>query len=290
MNVLVVGAGSIGVYLGVMLKRSGHNVVIIGREKLRKIHDSILVDDCIFEMSKRMYDFPKDGCFDCVFITSKLYDFEKNLKFLRQNGITSKYLISIQNGLVDNLIYEKYLKDYSFLTVSIFEGFRIVENQLMVSSSLAGWKTEDSLAGREISDLLMNSGINCSVDKNLSIIKAEKMVMNCSINVLCAIEKKTFYEMYNDLIIKERMDKIFDENYSVISKIVNIRSREKMRRLFYEVVSSMKHYSSTYQDAISGKITEIDFLNGYIIEKANLLNISVPENIKLLKEFKAMFK
>ena len=48
----------------------------------------------------------------------------------------------------------------------------------------------------------------------------------------------------------------------------------------------MKHYSSTCQDVLSGRKTEIEFLNGYIIKLGKKYNLPVKENEKIIKEFK----
>ena len=37
MKILIIGAGSIGVYLGTLLFSNEHNVILLGREKLKKI-------------------------------------------------------------------------------------------------------------------------------------------------------------------------------------------------------------------------------------------------------------
>ena len=289
MRILIVGAGSIGVYLGTLLSVKGNDVFLLGRSKLKKLHDTILIGNTPYKLPKRIYSFPKKGSYDFVFITSKLYDLQKNLKLLIKKNVKSEYLVSIQNGLVDEDIYKPYLGNSKFTTISIFEGFRLVENQLIVSHSKTGWKTEDSNIGKKVSLLLLESGIKCSVDSNLDSAKAEKMIMNCCVNLLSAIEKKTFYELVRNTKTKNKIEGLFDETYLVLSKIVKMRSRKDLKKLFYETVSPMRHYSSTYQDAISGRKTEIDFLNGYIVKLGKKYNLSVAENKKLISEFQDKF-
>lgn len=70
-----------------------------------------------------------------IFITSKLYDLERNLQLLRANNVRSDKIISIQNGLVERNIYEPYIGDIDFTTISVFEGYRLAENQLLNSTS-----------------------------------------------------------------------------------------------------------------------------------------------------------
>jgi len=72
------------------------------------------------------------------FITSKLYDLENNLEKIKENNLISKNIVSIQNGLLDDSIYDKYVDKNTFASISIFEGFRLIENQLKVSKSNMG--------------------------------------------------------------------------------------------------------------------------------------------------------
>jgi 2-dehydropantoate 2-reductase len=285
MKILILGAGSIGVYLGTKISSRGHEVTLLGRKKLKKLNETILIGDSPYKLSKRVYSLPKEKNFDYIFITSKLYDLKDNLKLLLKNKINSKYLISIQNGIVEKSLYNRYIKEASFVSISVFEGFRLIENQLVVSHSKIGWKTDDSDVGRNVSKLLLDAGVNCTVDKNLESIKAEKTIMNCSVNLLSAVEKKTFFELCNNKQTKEKIDALFSESYDVLNKIYKLTKREELRKSFYETVSQMRHYSSTYQDAISHRKTEVDFLNGLIIKLGKKVHIQTPENEKLVKEF-----
>ncbi len=285
MDILIVGAGSIGVYLGTLLNSKGHNVFLLGRKKLKKLHETILIGEQVYKMPKRIYSFPKNKNYDFVFITSKLYDLENNLKKVVENHLKTKYLLSIQNGIVQNELYEKYTNKFQFSSISVFEGFRIVENQLIVNQSKTGWKTDESNAGIETSKLLQSVGINCSTEKNLDSIKAEKTIMNCCVNILSAIKKKTFFELYRNSTTKNTMDDLFDESYSVLNQEYKLKPKVELKKLFYQIIEPMKHYSSTYQDAISGRKTEVQFLNGLILKLAKKHKLQAPTNQKILDEF-----
>lgn len=290
MKILIVGAGSIGVYLGTLLLANKNEVILLGRDKLKKINDTILIKDFPYALPKRIYKMPKNARYDFIFITSKLYDLQKNISQLSTNKVTSKYLASIQNGLVDESIYKPYIPLSRFASICVFEGFRLLENQLIVSSNSNGeWKTENTPEGRVIASLLKKAGINCSPENKLESIKAEKTIMNCSINLLSAIEKKTFFELVNNNKTRQSIDLLFDESYKVLSCHTRLKPREKLKRLFFKTISQMRHYSSTYQDAIVNKKSEANFLNGLIIELGNKYGVKTPENKKILNKFTKMY-
>lgn len=285
MDILVIGAGSIGVYLGTLLSSKGHNVLLLGRQKLRNLHETVLIGESVYDVPKRIYSCPQNKNYDFIFITSKLYDLEDNLKKIIENNLRARFLLCIQNGIVETELYEKYVRQLNFSSISVFEGFRILENQLIVSQSKSGWKTDNSKAGVETAKLLQSVGINCIAEEDLDSIKAEKTIMNCCVNLLSAIKKKTFFELYLDPQTKKIMDELFSESYAVLAREYHLKPKEKLRELFYSIIKPMKHYSSTYQDAVSGRRTEIQFLNGLIVKLAKKHNTSAPANKKILDEF-----
>ena len=55
--ILICGAGSIGVYLGARLHCDGHDVKIIGRRKLRKVKEKIVINKKIMKFQKNFLKF-----------------------------------------------------------------------------------------------------------------------------------------------------------------------------------------------------------------------------------------
>ena len=290
MKILVFGAGSIGVYLGTLLESAGNDVTLLGGRKLKQLNDTILISDKPYQLPNRVYSLKKNLVFDIIFITSKLYDLENNLRILLKNKIKSTYLVIIQNGIVDESLYRPYVNNYKFVAMSVFEGYRLIENQLTIAQSESGWKTDNSETGKMISSLLVNAGIKCKAEVEFEQIRAEKTIMNCSVNLLSAIKKKTCFELLNNENTKIIVDKLFDESYNVLKNYISLMPKEKLKELFYNVIGSMRHYSSTYQDLVSGRKTEVDFLNGFIVRLGKKYDVKTPENEKVLNEFYKMYK
>ena len=53
-----------------------------------------------------------------------------------------------------------------------------------------------------------------------------------------------------------------------------------------QIPSTAGHHSSMYQDISAGKKTEIDFINGAVVEKGNLHNIDTPVNRTIVNMIK----
>lgn len=285
MNIFIVGAGSIGVYLGTMLDIKGHNVVLLGREKLKQLNDTLLIGDIVFRLPERIYTIPKNKSFDFIFITSKLYDLEKNLQEITKNNILAKFIICIQNGIVEERVFQNCIKNDNIESITVYEGYRLLKNKLIVNQGKPGWKTYNSKAGKETEKILQNTGINFTAVKHPYSLKAEKTIMNCCVNVLSANRKKTFFELYNNPETKKMMDELFEESYKVLSTEYKLQPIKKLRAEFYGGMKTMKHYSSVYQDATSGRKTEIDYLNGFIVKLGKKHKVPTPANQQLIENF-----
>ena len=285
-KVLICGAGSIGIFLGAKLYSKNHEVHLFGRRKLKAAgEDKVLINKKEYDIPERKFSVPENKKYDFIFITSKLYDLHNMVNFIHKNKIKGEILSSIQNGLVDCSKFKEILNK-KIVPICVFGGFRIEKNEIFSNPTPMGWKTELSKEGKEVSRLISSCGIPCDADKKFDSLRAEKMIVNCCLNALSAIEKKQFNMLFSKKKTLERINRIFDECYQILSKEYPLKDKEKMRKNLFKNWHNVKHFSSTYQDLVSGRKTEIDFFNGYIIKLAKQYNLDARENMEIIKDFK----
>jgi len=283
-NILICGAGSIGVYLGVKLYSKGHNVRLFGRRKLKKVEgDKIFIDGKKFNIPEKIFEIPHGEKYDVVFVTTKLYDIDYMIHEIKKKKIKSPIIVNIQNGLVNMSRYNKILKK-KIIPITVFSGLNLSGNKLHVSPTKVGWVTENSVNGKKISKLISSSGIKCHADKNFDSLRAEKTIVNCCLNVLSAIENKPFSELFHHNKTRERIEKLFDECYNIVSKEYKLDDANKMKQRMIKYWANLKHYSSTCQDLHSGRPTEAKFFNGYMIELGLKHKLPVENNKKIMRE------
>ena len=123
------------------------------------------------------------------------------------------------------------------------------------------------------------------------------MLYNCTLNPLGAILDVTYGQLTENPYTLEIMNSIIDEIFEVIKASPYETlwdSADEYRELFYKklVPDTYNHYSSTHQD-IQRKIrTEIDTLNGKVIQLGNEYNIDVSTNkiiYNLIKSIETTF-
>lgn len=286
-KVLVCGAGSIGIYLGVKLNSKKHDVKLFGRRKLKLAGKEIILGNKKFKVPESTFKIPKNQKHDFIFIATKLYDFEEMVKLIKKNNVRGLIICAIQNGLVDTSKCSKIL-ERKIVPITVFSGLNLSGNRLQIHPTPVGWKTDLSKEGKEVSKLLADAGIPCSADKNFDSLRAEKTIVNCCLNTLSAIENKTFYSLFENKKTRERIEKLFDECYDILKKKHKLDKKDKVKRRLFNHWSKLKHYSSTCQDLHSGRPVETPYFNGYILKLGEKYKIPAENNKKLVEEMEIL--
>lgn len=287
-KILICGAGSIGIFLGTILHSNNNQISLFGRRKLKEVKETVIINGKKYPVPEKIFNLPKNEYYNYIFITSKLYDIEKILKMISKKRLKTRIFIGIQNGLVDKSVYKNYLNKKRFVPICVFGGFRIEKSNIYSSPTSIGWVAPCSKEGIEISKFLSENGILCRADKKFESLRAEKMIVNCCLNALSAIEKKPFKDLFSNKFIKERIFRLFEECYNILKKDYPLGDFENMKKRLFENWHSVNHYSSTYQDAVSGRKSEINFFNGFIVRIGKKHKINAEENKKILEDFKKL--
>jgi 2-dehydropantoate 2-reductase len=110
------------------------------------------------------------------------------------------------------------------------------------------------------------------------------MLYNCALNPLGAILDVPYGALADNSLTKVLMNAIIEEIFRVIAASgyrTHWQSPADFLEVFYKrlVPDTAKHKSSTLQDILAHKKTEIDALNGAVIELARQHKIPVPYNL-----------
>ncbi len=284
-KILICGAGSIGIYMGVMLHLQNHEVKLVGRKKLHETKERVIINRKEYDIPEKLHRIPKNYKADVVFITTKLYDFDKMINLIKKSRIKYSKIAAIQNGII-NLAEGSRILKHKITPLVVFSGFNLVKGEIIVKPTKIGWITENSQNGKEISKILLDAGIPCKSRKDFNSLRAEKMIVNCCLNALSAIENKPFCDLFKEKKTREKISELFDEAYNILENECPLRNPEKMKKEMFQTWSKLKHYSSTHQDVKSGRMNEVDFLNGKIIELGRKYFLPTENNELIVKKIK----
>lgn len=300
MKVLVIGAGGVGIGLATSVASQGAEVSIYARGETAKAIRENGIRRCglfaHYEISdvpvyKTYEEIPKDA-FDYIFIASKTTaneDIAQNLSSCRDILKETAKIIIFQNGFGNDEAYLKYFTKKQVFCARVITGFTRPEMHIsevtvytepILLGSLQG---EDPRCLEEIADLITSSGIRCEITCDIDKYLWAKMLYNCTLNPLGAILNMTYGELTENPYTLEIMNSIIDEIFEVIeaSPYETLwQTPEEYKDIFYSklVPDTYNHYSSTHQDIQKKIPTEIDSLNGKVIQLGEANNINVATN------------
>jgi 2-dehydropantoate 2-reductase len=310
MNILVIGAGGVGIGLATSVASQGADVSIYARGETAKAIKENGIKRCglfthyeireipVYESYE---EIPKDH-FDYIFICSKTTaneDIAENLNRNRAILNKSTKIIIFQNGFGNDEHYLKHFTKKQVFSARVITGFTRPERHIsevtvytepILLGSLQGENPQEL---QEIADLITASGIKCEITTEVDKYLWAKMLYNCTLNPLGAILDVTYGKLTENPYTLDIMNSIIDEIFEVIKASPYETlwdTPEEYKDIFYSklVPDTYNHYSSTHQDIKKKIPTEIDSLNGKVIQLGKLNNVNVKTNEFIYNLIKAI--
>jgi len=298
MNIVIFGAGAIGSLFGALLSKR-NNVLLIGRKPhvtsikkngLRIQGKTRLNVKIEAESSVNNVPFTPD----LLILTVKSYDTETAVSQVKNIVSDDTIFLSLQNGL-DNI--EKISGHISSENIiagvtthgAFFSKPGAVKHTgtgMTVLGELSGKKTKRV---ESIVKFFNEAGIKTEVSKNILKEIWSKVIINSSINPLTSIFRcKNGYLLKNP-ILERLLEIICEESVKIANAEGNDFSYSDMLSKTKEVVKNTSdNYSSMLQSIINGKKTEIDSINGKLIEIGRKHNCDTFINEILVNSVKSL--
>ena len=292
MKIAVMGAGAVGCYYGGMLARAGHDVTLIGRQRhvdeVRRA--GLLLDAKEFKERVRMgastgADAVRGA--ELVLFCVKSTDTEAAGAELAAHLESRALVLSLQNG-VDNAARLQSLLKQRVAPAVVYVATEMAgpghvkhhgRGELVVPPEVADWK-----------DTFSKAGVPVQISDNVMGALWAKLIVNCAYNALSAITQLPYGRLVQAEGVAAVMRDAVDECLAV-ARASGIKVPGEPHETVRNIAPSMPmQYSSTAQDVASGKRTEIDHLNGYVVRKGEALGIPTPVNRALQTLVKLMEK
>ncbi|MBD3341056.1 MAG: hypothetical protein GF353_18250 [Candidatus Lokiarchaeota archaeon] len=150
-------------------------------------------------------------------------------------------------------------------------------------------KRESDKGLRVLAGLLTESGLETRIVKDIIRETWEKIFVNVGINAFGALTRLKNGELLSKKGIKRLMGVAVREAIEV-AKLKNLNLSEiNFVKLTYDVArKTSDNVNSMLQDVLKKKRTEIDFINGKIVEEAKKLGINTPINDLLTQLIKGL--
>jgi 2-dehydropantoate 2-reductase len=286
------GAGAVGCYYGGMLGRAGHDVTLIGRQRHvdEVLRAGLLLQTRDFEARVRMNASTSPqgvrGA-ELVLFCVKSTDTEAAGAELAPHLDARALVLSLQNGVDNAARLQAVLKQ------------RVAPAVVYVATEMAGPGHVKHHGRGELvvppevgalKDTFSRAGVPLQISDNVIGALWAKLVVNCAYNALSAITQLPYGRLVQGEGVEAVMRDAVDECLAV-ARACGVTLPGDMHETVPGIARTMpSQYSSTAQDLASGKRTEIDHLNGYVVRKGEALGIPTPVNRALHTLVKLMEK
>jgi 2-dehydropantoate 2-reductase len=284
----VVGAGAVGGYFGGMLARAGAPVVMIGRpafvEAVKK--DGLLLDTLHFKESVRVgaaAELEATRGAEVVLFCVKTIDTVSTARALAPLLSPNAMVVSLQNG-VDNVEQIRAASGVDALGAVVY-----VAASVPAPGQVKHVGRGDLVAGprhprtERFAALFERAKVPCRISDNIEGELWTKLTWNCALNAVSGLGRAK----YGQIAASDDARKLVE---TVVYEVLAVARAAKIQPPGFEdpqvalagafkIATQMADaLSSTGQDMLRGKRTEIDSLNGYISRRGAELGVPTPVN------------
>lgn len=300
----IIGLGPIGETLAVHFSLAGCEVALtdLDRDKLNLIRkEGIEICGKIEKKAyfKHVYNSISELLehdFDLLISAVKAYHVDSIIAEIEKSGRKGLFLLSAQNGID---IRKKYVSHFGnsriFRMVVNFAGNLQAPNVVRVSffnppnyvgsvddsqKDMAKW-IADTLSSVDLTTIMTDSFV-------ISDKIWEKTILNAALSPLCAISQLTMKEAMEHPDTLEIVEQLIYEAVEV-AKAEEIRLPDNFVKLCIRYLSAAgNHMPSLAVDLLNYRETEIDYMNGKIVEYGRKHYVRTPLNLTLTNLVKAV--
>lgn len=277
------GAGAVGSYFGGMLARAGHDVTLIARpQHVEAIErDGLRMDTKTFDERVRVRassDPATVAGAQLVLFCVKSGDTESAGEQIKPFVAKGAVVLCLQNGVDNDVRLRAVLTQPEVAASVVYVGAEIAGPGHLKHHGRGELVIDPVRNIPDLAQIFAAAGIPTEVSDNVRGALWLKLILNCAYNAISAIARKPYGETVPGVGIRDVMRDVVDECLAVASaEGVNVPGDvEAAVRRIYETIP--QQYASTAQDIMRGKPTEIDYLNGYVVQRGKALGIRTPAN------------
>lgn len=239
-------------------------------------------------------DSPQLAKLDLIIICVKAYQVDELICHLLPKLANHCHIILLHNGMGPHLNAVKHLASYPLMGLSLATTSQgaLKHAQWQVTHTGSGQTTVGHYAGQKLADSLKDCLTQAipELTWHADIINAlwQKLIVNCAINPLTAIFACKNGQLAEDHFAKQ-INTIVAECIEVAKADGISLSLAASVETIYKVINlTANNISSMYQDILQRRKTEIDYISGYVVERAAQHQITVPANIHNQQSIKAL--
>ncbi len=279
-NIVVLGAGVIGSCYGALLSKRNRVIMVDNDkenvERINKQGIEIITNRKRNFALKAQTNLKKILPNTLILLTTKAHQIESALSKIRARLRNDTVILVLQNGLGNEDLVKKIVGNRGEVIRGIVNSGAWAVRPGCYNLILREIVLEPSPKSDQIAQIFNRAGLPTRIAQDFPAELWRKVVLNCVVNPLTAILQIRNNQIGSP-ILRNLRHQIVEECLKV-SKAEGVFLPTNLAETLDEAILGYTNFSSMYQDVKNRKKTEIDFLNGKIVELAKRHNIPVPIN------------
>ena len=290
MKIVIIGAGAMGCLYGAYLSRK-HEVIMLDSfdkqvEAINQNGITVLEEDGTenkFTNVKACISGEYKEAADLVVVFVKSTFTEDALRDNKKLFGDKTLVMTLQNGAGNDRKIAKYVnKKNIIIGTSKHNSVNLGGGKVRHSGSgetTIGSNLENNTNLDKIQAILEECGFKVEKTNDIQRVIWSKLFVNLSINTFTAITRAPIGSMIENKYAWDFAEKMICEAVDVAEADgTHFSYREVLNMVHHVCEDAGKGYSSMSQDVMNCRLTEIDAINGAIVEQAKLYNVKVHYN------------
>ena len=288
MRVQVFGAGSLGTLIGALLADAGTDVHLVGRPRVvRAFEDGVRVTGTEEFVAYPSFSAePREA--DVTLVTVKSYDTDAAAETLASTVGEEDTVVSLQNGMGNEGTLDAALDATVFGGTATYGANLLTEDGVVEYAGegrvlVGDYRGGASVEARRVADAL--DGLRVEPTDEIDVRLWEKLAVNAAINPVTALTGTRNGEA------AERAGDVMRSAAREVERVAaerGVEVEDAPCRAVEVAEATADNVSSTLQDVRAGRRTEIDALNGYVVDAAEGTDVDVPINRTLAALVRAL--
>lgn len=299
----IIGIGPVGMILAVHLQEAGLEVAVCDLDKIKSNlikANGVALDGVINKKASFKNVFSSIADFekfkpDLLLVCLKTTHLPSAMKEIEKLS-TSPGVICAMNGIdVEQMVSRVIGESRTFRMVINFAGNLTAPNTTKVTfftppNYIASIDDSRKTEAEEICALLNSVSLDTKPISSFELIKRawEKTILNAALSALCGVGRMTMSEAMSNSDTVELVEQIIEEALEVAAA-EKIKFEDDFIRIGLRYLSKAgNHFPSLAVDLLNNRPTEIDYLNGKIVEYGRKHYIRTSLNLTFTNMVKAI--
>jgi 2-dehydropantoate 2-reductase len=296
MKIVIAGAGAMGCLFAGLLAESGHELWLLEKDagKVAAIRSSGLsIEGSGAEPAVSMPAITAHagdaGIADVLLLLVKAYDTAGAVQAALPVIGPQTTVLTLQNGLGNIEAIAGPVPRPLLLAGTTAHGATLLGNGRVRHAGrgetvIGPLVPEGAVRAHAVQEIFRSAGIPATVAEDIQPVLWGKLLVNAGINALTAIMQVQNGRVGDMAPLQAVMRRAVVEGAAVAQRLgIALPYPDPVARTAEICCATAENFSSMYQDISSGRRTEIDSINGVIVEYANRLGIAAPVNCMLTR-------